>query len=62
MHDETIKNAHRCSRTLSILCPILIKLQFPDRFSENAQVSNFTKIRPVAAQLFHTDVRTDGRM
>jgi len=32
---------------------------FPDRFSENIHTSNFMKIRPVAAELFHADRRTD---
>jgi len=32
---------------------------FLDRFS-NTQISNFTKIRPVGAELFHTGGRTDG--
>jgi len=30
-------------------------------FSKNTQISNFTKIRPVAAALFHADWRTDRR-
>ena len=29
-------------------------------FSKNTQISNFTKIRPVGAELFHVDRRTDG--
>ena len=29
-----------------------------DRFSKNTQISNFTKIRPVGAELFHADRRT----
>ena len=29
-------------------------------FSKKAQVSSFIKIRPVRAELFHSDSRTDG--
>ena len=35
-------------------------LIFLDRFSKSTQTPNFSKIRPVAAQLFHADGRTDG--
>jgi len=31
------------------------------RFSKNIQISNFTKIRPVGAEIFHADGRTDGQ-
>jgi hypothetical protein len=34
-------------------------LNFLDRFSKKNQISNFTKIRPVEAELFHADGRTD---
>jgi hypothetical protein len=30
-----------------------------DSFSKNPQISNFMKIRPVGAELFHADIRTD---
>jgi len=30
-------------------------------FSKNTQTSNFTKIRPERAALFHEDRQTDGR-
>ena len=30
-----------------------------DRFSKKAQISNFVKIRPVGAELFHADGQTD---
>jgi hypothetical protein len=36
-------------------CHILIKLNFLDRFSKNPLISNFMKIRPVGAELFHAD-------
>ena len=32
---------------------------FLDKFSKNTQISNFVKFRPVGAELFHTDGRTD---
>jgi hypothetical protein len=31
-----------------------MKLYLTERFSKNSQMSNFTKIRPVGAKLFHT--------
>jgi hypothetical protein len=34
---------------------------FLDRFSQNAQVSNCKKIRPVGIELFHTDGRKEGQ-
>jgi hypothetical protein len=35
-------------------------LNFLDSFPENIQISNFIKIRPVGAELFHVDGQTDG--
>jgi len=37
-----------------------MKLEFLDRFSKNAQILNFTKIRPVEAELYHAGGETDG--
>ena len=34
---------------------------FLDKFSKNPQTSNFMKIRPVIAESFHADERTDGQ-
>jgi len=34
---------------------ILMKLEFPDIFSEHTQISNFMKIRPLVAELFLSD-------
>jgi hypothetical protein len=34
---------------------------FFNRFSKNIQMSNFMKIRPWGAELFHADGWTDGR-
>jgi len=36
-------------------------MNFLDRISQNIQISNFIKIRPVGAKLFHADRRKDGR-
>lgn len=36
-------------------------LHFVGKFSKNTYISNFTKIRPVEAELFHADDRTDKR-
>jgi len=33
---------------------------FQQSFKKYTQISNFTEIRPVGAQLFHADGRTDG--
>ena len=38
-----------------------IKTKFFDRFSKNAQNTNFMKIRPLRFDLFHADGRTDGQ-
>jgi len=34
-------------------------LNFLERYSKNNQISNFMKIRPVGAELFHADGQTD---
>ena len=36
-----------------------MKLEFSRQIFENNQIWNFVKIRPVGAELFHTDGRTD---
>jgi len=41
-------------------CLILMKLEFSRQIPEkNTQTSNFMKIRPVGAELFHVDRRTE---
>jgi hypothetical protein len=37
-------------------------LEFFDRFSKNAQISNFMKMRPVGAELFHSHRRTGMKL
>ena len=39
-------------------CKILMKLEFLNRFSKNTQISNFMKICPVGAKLFHEGRQT----
>jgi hypothetical protein len=36
-----------------------MQLEFSRQFSENTQISNFTKIRLVGDALFHAERRTD---
>jgi hypothetical protein len=54
---DIITNVYWSSSKVSV---ILLRLQsnlnFLDRFSEHTQIPNFTKIRPVTAELLH---RTD---
>ena len=40
--------------------PVQFQLNFifPERLSKNIQISNFMKIRPVGAELFHADSQT----
>jgi hypothetical protein len=50
---------------LYVKCPLLFSdfeetFNFLDIFSKNTQISNFLKIRPMGAELFHADGRTDG--
>jgi hypothetical protein len=43
-------------------CSVLMTLEFSRQiFLKNPQISNFMKIRPVEAGLFHADRRTAGR-
>jgi len=38
-----------------------MKLEFSRQFLKNFQISNFMKIRPVGAAMFHEDGRTHRR-
>jgi len=40
---------------------ILMKVEFSRQVFKNNQISSLTKIRPVGAELFHADGRTDGQ-
>ena len=42
-------------------CQILMKLEFYRQISKNTEISNFTNIRAVGAELFHAERRTDGQ-
>ena len=55
-----IKNLYRSSCKVPFIIVRLKKKIFLDRFSKiKAQISNFMKIRPVGAELFHAQTRTD---
>jgi len=41
--------------------PFLSHFNYLESFLKNTQISNFTKIRPVGAELFHAERRTGGR-
>jgi hypothetical protein len=40
-------------------CRILMELDFCRQVFEKSQIQNFINIRPVGAELFHADGRTD---
>jgi hypothetical protein len=58
---DVVKNVHWFScKVPFILVQLKWKLNFFfDRFLKNTRISNVMKIRPVGAELFHTDRRTD---
>jgi hypothetical protein len=58
---DGVKNLYWCScKVPVILVRFEWNLSFLDRFLKNPQISNFIKLRPVGAELFHADGRTDG--
>jgi hypothetical protein len=59
--DAVINLCRPSCRVLFILVKFYWKLSFVDRFSKNAQMSNFMKIRSMGAELFHLNWRNDGR-
>ena len=38
-----------------------MKIEFSRQFCKNLQISNFMKIRPVGAELFHAERQSDGQ-
>jgi hypothetical protein len=55
------KRTHLFMQSTRYSCRTLMKVEFSVNFSKNSQISNFMKISPVGAELFHTDRRTNGR-
>jgi hypothetical protein len=59
---DLIKNVHWSSCEVPfILFRAQRNLNFLYRFSKDRQILNLVKIRAVGAELFHADIRTDGR-
>jgi hypothetical protein len=57
---DMIKNVYWSScKVLFIFVRLQWNLNFLEGFSKNTQISNFMKIRPVRAEWFHADRRTD---
>jgi len=51
-----IKNIYRSSRNVHVsLVRFLLNLNYLDRFSKNAPISNFKKTLPGGAEVFHAD-------
>jgi len=56
---DMVKNVHLCSRRV----PVALggNTKFLEIFSKNNRISNYIKIRPVGAELFHDDIRAMDR-
>ena len=54
-----ITNVARCACKAPAVLVTSNSTCFLDRFSKETPISNFMKIRPVGAQLFHADGQTD---
>jgi hypothetical protein len=48
-----------CLHVKQPFCQISMKLEFLREILKNVQIQNFTKFRPVGAELFHADGQTD---
>jgi hypothetical protein len=58
---DSIKNARSfpCKVQHRYCCHSLVKLEFSQQILGKRSIPNFTKIRPVGADLFYADGRTD---
>jgi hypothetical protein len=57
---DMVKNVPNSSyKVPPILVKLSLNLDMLNRFSKNLQISNFIKILPVGAELFHADGRTE---
>jgi hypothetical protein len=62
IHRDTVTNVQTSSYKVPDLLVIFdLYLKFFERFSKNTQISNFMKIGPVGAEVFHADGRTDAQ-
>ena len=57
---DIVTNVHSSSCKLHVI-RVRFCLNFLDGFAKSTAISNFIKMRPVGAELFHEDWRTDGR-
>jgi len=62
IHQDTIDSIYWSSRNIPFIhVRFEWNLNFFNIFSKNTQISNFIKICPVGAKLFHTDRQTKGQ-
>ena len=55
LYDYMFRSSYDHHQVPLILVRFYWNLNFLDRFSKNAEISNFMKIRQVGAELFHVD-------